>query len=252
MGKIALESGLLLTALKDKKIMSLAELKNTLGSQSRMTVFRKLAELGYITSYSHSGKYYSLKRIARYNRYGIWSCQSAMFSKNGTLKKTIAFQIDNSRKGFSASELHKILKVKVEDVLLELVKNNTITRKKMSGIFIYYSAASNLRKKQELTRTAKIQSPDVEMKPDILMHELKAALIIFLSTLNEKQRRLYAGYESLKIGHGGDKRIGELLDIDKKTVAKGRQELVGGKVEVDNIRESGGGRKSVKKNSSCN
>ena len=84
------------------------------------------------------------------------------------------------------------------------------------------------------------------------MHELKAALIIFLSTLNEKQRRLYAGYESLKIGHGGDKRIGELLDIDKKTVAKGRQELLGEKVEVDNIRESGGGRKPVKKNSRCN
>ena len=31
MEKIALESGLLLTALKHKKIMSVAELKNTLG-----------------------------------------------------------------------------------------------------------------------------------------------------------------------------------------------------------------------------
>lgn len=250
MRKNALGSEALLTALKTKKIMPMAELKNTLGSQCRMTVFRKMGELDYITSYSHSGRYYSLKRIARYNRHGIWSCQSAMFSKVRTLKKTIAFQIDNSKKGFFASELRKILKVKVEDVLLELVKNKTISRKKMSGIFIYYSAVSNLKEKQELTRKAKIQSPDVEMKPDVLMHELKAALIIFYSTLNEKQRRLYAGYESLKIGHGGDKRIGELLDIDKKTVAKGRQELLGGKTEVDNIREPGGGRKSVKKNSS--
>lgn len=250
MRKNTLESEALLTALKTKKIMPMAELKNTLGSQCRMTVLRKMGELDYITSYSHSGRYYSLKRIARYNRHGIWLCQSAMFSKVRTLKKTIAFQIDNSKKGFSASELRKILKVKVEDVLLELVKNKTISRKKMSGIFIYYSVVSNLKKKQELTRKAKIQSPDVEMKPDVLMHELKAALIIFYSTLNEKQRRLYAGYESLKIGHGGDKRIGELLDIDKKTVAKGRQELLGGKTEVDNIRESGGGRKSVKKNSS--
>lgn len=250
MRKNALGSEALLTALKTKKIMPMAELKNTLGSQCRMTVFRKMGELDYITSYSHSGRYYSLKRIARYNRHGIWSCQSAMFSKVRTLKKTIAFQIDNSKKGFFASELRKILKVKVEDVLLELVKNKTISRKKMSGIFIYYSAVSNLKEKQELTRKAKIQSPDVEMKPDVLMHELKASLIIFYSTLNEKQRRLYAGYESLKIGHGGDKRIGELLDIDKKTVAKGRQELLGGKTEVDNIREPGGGRKSVKKNSS--
>jgi len=250
MRKNTLDSGALLTSLKDKKIMMMADLKSTLGSSCRMTVLRKMRELDYITSYSHSGKYYSLKRIVRYNRYGIWSYQSAMFSKVGTLKKTIEFQIDNSRKGFSASELHEILKVKVEDVLLELVNNKSITRKKMSGVFIYYSAASNLMKKQVVTRKDKLQSPDVEMNPDVLMHELKAALILFYSTLNEKQRRLYAGYESLKIGYGGDKRIGELLDINKKTVAKGRQELLGGETEVDNIRESGGGRKSVKKNPS--
>lgn len=41
----------LLTALKCKKIMSMAELKGTLGSQCRMTVLRKLGELDYITSY---------------------------------------------------------------------------------------------------------------------------------------------------------------------------------------------------------
>lgn len=252
MKRDTLKSNSLLTALKNKKIMTMAELKDALGSQCRMTVLRKMGELDYTTSYSHSGKYYSLKRIARYNRYGIWSYQSAMFSKVKTLKKTIEFQVNNSKKGFSASELHKILKVKVEDVLLELVRCKKITRKKMAGVFIYYSAVSNLKKKQELTRKDKIQSPDVEMNPDILIHELKAALIIFYSTLNEKQRRLYAGYESLKIGYGGDKRIGELLGIDQKTVAKGRQELLCGKTKVDNIREPGGGRKTVKKNSSGN
>ncbi len=87
------------------------------------------------------------------------------------------------------------------------------------------------------------------MRPDILMNELKAALIIFFSALDEKQRRLYAGYESLKIGHGGDKRIAELLDLDQKTVARGRKDLLGGKVNVDNIRESGAGRKQIKKKS---
>ena len=85
------------------------------------------------------------------------------------------------------------------------------------------------------------------MKPAVLMNELKAALIIFFSTLDEKQRRLYAGYESLKIGRGGDKRISELLDLNPKTVARGRQELLSGKVNFDNIREPGGGRKQIKK-----
>lgn len=249
MKNISIDSGLLLTCLKDKKIMTIDELKSTLKTQCRMTVFRKLSMMGYISSYSHSGKYYSLKRIARYNKYGIWSHKSALFSRHGTLKKAIEFLIDNSTQGYTASELNNILKVKVDDTLLELVKNKIIIRKKMSGVYIYYSRASKLMKKQELTRIDKIQYPDEEMKPDILMNELKAALIIFFSTLDEKQRRLYAGYESLKIGHGGVKRISELLDIDQKTVARGRQELLCGKVNVDNIRQSGGGRKQIKKKS---
>ncbi len=87
------------------------------------------------------------------------------------------------------------------------------------------------------------------MKPDVLMNELKAALTIFFSTLDEKQRRLYAGYESLKIGRGGDKRIAELLGLDQKTVTKGRQDLLGKRVNVDNIRKPGGGRKEIKKKS---
>jgi hypothetical protein len=133
----------------------------------------------------------------------------------------------NTTQGYTASELNNILRVKVEDALLELVKNKIVFRKKLSGIYIYYSRSRKLSKKQELMRIDKIQSPDDEMRPDILMNELKAALIIFFSTMDEKQRRLYAGYESLKIGHGGDKRIAELLALDQKTVARGRQELLG-------------------------
>lgn len=249
MKNISIDSELLLTCLNNKKIMTIGELKSTLRTQYRMTVFRKLSMLGYISSYSHSGKYYSLKRIARYNKYGIWSYKSALFSKNGTLKKTIKFLIDCSTQGYTASELNSIVKVKVEDALLELITTKIIIRKKISGIYIYFTNASKLSKKQELTRIGKIKYPDEEMKPAVLMNELKAALIIFFCTLNEKQRRLYAGYESLKIGRGGDKRISELLDLDQKTVARGRQELLGGKVNVDSIRKSGGGRKQIKKKS---
>jgi len=143
----SIDSELLLSCLNNKKIMTIDELKSTLTTQSRMTVFRKLSKLGYISSYSHSGKYYSLKRIARYNKYGIWSYKSALFSKNGTLKKTIKFLIDSSSQGYSASELNNIVKVKVEDTLLELVKNKIIIRKKISGIYIYFATASNLSKK---------------------------------------------------------------------------------------------------------
>ncbi len=251
MKKTSIDTEHLVSCLKNKKIMTIDELKTTLRTQCRMTVLRKLTVVGYISSYSHSGKYYSLKRIARYNTYGIWSCQSAFFSQHGTLKNTIECLISSSTQGYTASELTRILNVKVEDVLLELVTTNTITRKKRSGMYVYYTTSPHVRKKQELTRVDRIQSANDAMRPAVSLHELKAALILFLSTLNEKQRRLYAGYESLKIGHGGDTRIAELLDVNPKTVARGRQELLGGTVNVERVREPGGGRKEIKKNSGC-
>ena len=57
---------------------------------------------------------------------------------------------------------------------------------------------------------------------------MKAAIILFLATLDEKQKRLYAGLEALKLGHGGDRLIADLLSLDAHTVARGRRELLAG------------------------
>jgi len=77
------------------------------------------------------------------------------------------------------------------------------------------------------------------------MENTKASLILFFSILNEKQRGLYAGLESAKIGHGGDKQIAELLGINEKTVAKGKKELLRNNINFDSIRKKGGGRNSI-------
>jgi hypothetical protein len=77
--------------------------------------------------------------------------------------------------------------------------------------------------------------------------EVKAALLLFISLLDERQRRLYAGLEALKIGSGGDRQIAELLGLHPKTVAKGRHELLEQDVEAERVRRPGGGRKSVEK-----
>ncbi len=104
------------------------------------------------------------------------------FSRQATLKNTIAHLIDNSSKGHTASELSAILQVKAEDVLLELVRNQVVVRKKLSGSYVYFSKSSNLCERQELTRKDKLGLPENEqMHPEILLNELKAALIIFYS-----------------------------------------------------------------------
>lgn len=240
----------LLIHLKNKKIATIEDLKIALNTQSRMTVFRWLRKMDYISSCSHRGKYYSLQQLAKYNQYGLWIYKTVLFSEYGTLKKTLEVLISKSEKGYTASELNKFLNIKVDDALLELQKNRIINRKKISGVYVYLSTAPKYAKKQELTRNDSIQyQDDLKMCPEVLMIELKAALIIFFSTLNEKQRRLYAGFESLKVGYGGDTQIAELLNIDKRTVAKGRKELLNGRIDLDTVRETGGGRKQTKKKS---
>jgi hypothetical protein len=77
--------------------------------------------------------------------------------------------------------------------------------------------------------------------------ELKAGIILFYSLLDEKQRRLYAGLEALKLGRGGDRRISDLLGLDPHTVAKGRQELLRQEVLPERVRQAGGGRKPTEK-----
>ena len=85
---------------------------------------------------------------------------------------------------------------------------------------------------------------------NILEHELGAAIILFFSSLEEQQRRLYAGMESLKLGHGGDRDIARLLDVDIKTVSKGREQLLNRDVNLDSVRKKGGGRKKIEKKTS--
>ena len=80
-----------------------------------------------------------------------------------------------------------------------------------------------------------------------LSPELKAAMILFFSLLDEQQRRLYAGLEAQKLGYGGDRKIAEFFGVDVHTVARGRRELFGEQVHRERVRKEGGGRKACGK-----
>jgi hypothetical protein len=77
--------------------------------------------------------------------------------------------------------------------------------------------------------------------------EAKAAVILFMSLLDEQQRRLFAGLESLRHGRGGDRSVAQATGLDPHTIAKGRRELLARDVLVDRRRRPGAGRKAVEK-----
>jgi len=103
-----------------------------------------------------------------------------------------------------------------------------------------------VRRRQLLARQALSEIPG-SASAEVSAEELKASLILFSSLLDERQRRLYAGLESLKLGRGGDQRLAELLQLDPRTVARGRKQLLEQDVEWERVRKPGAGRKPVEK-----
>jgi hypothetical protein len=237
--------------LRRQQIATLQELKQALGTTSTMTVFRKLKALHYRTSYSHRGKYYTLAEIPQFDEQGLWSFRGVWFSRDGTLLATAQRSVEQSPAGFTASELQARLSVEVKQTLLQLYQQHQVDRRVVGEVYVYFSPEAERKREQRLQREVRpaaqeIEEPAVEAK---LSPELKAAIILFYSLLDERQRRLYAGLEAHKVGYGGDRKVAEFLGLDVHTVARGRRELLGGEVQRQRVRQAGGGRKAVEKKS---
>lgn len=243
-------SASLVDLLQRLKIVTMAEMKGALGTSVDMTVFRKLREVEYCTSYSHRGKYYALQAVAEFDDRGLWSCRQVHFSRIGSLIDTAEQFVVVSARGFLASELSSELQVETKETLLKLVRLGRLSRESLSSVMVYCSPDPEKRRQQLLTRRLPAPHHPLASLWDSSgenADETRAAVILFLSTLNQKQRRLYAGLESMRQGRGGDRRIADLTGIDVHTVARGRRELLRGDLDRTRVRRSGGGRQPVEK-----
>jgi len=233
------------------KIATLEQLREALGNPARCTVFRKLSDLQYLSSYSHRGKYYTLTSIARFTEKGLWSFRSVWFSRFGNLLQTCQAFVDHSDAGYSAGDLKDILQVKTKHALTQLFRDGLLARATFDSVYVYLSAQKDVASRQIVARKALLQQSPASFivaNPDLATDEAKALLILFCSMLNEKQRRWYAGLESLKLGHGGDAHIASILGMDPHTVAKGRKELMDADLTAtDRLRAPGAGRPSQEK-----
>ena len=165
--------------LKQNKIATMEELKSALDTRAPATVFRKLSELGYLTSYTHGNRYYTLEGIARFNEQGLWSCQSVGFSIYGTLLNTLVHCIDSADDGLFSEELNGLLHINVSPSLLKLFKQGRVTRVKHLGRYLYCAAESSRKKHQIANRQANNASQGtraIVMGSDWVSEEIKAAI----------------------------------------------------------------------------
>jgi hypothetical protein len=237
------------TYLRRHRIADLPALKRALGTHADLTVFRKLQPLGYLSSYTHRGRFYTLREIARFDDDGLWSYEAVWFSRYGTLVRTLEAWIARAAPGWFADELADRLHVDVQDPLHDLVRQGRLRRVDIAGRFLYTAADSRRAKDQIRARRTADAVPLVAdatalaVSPD----ELKAAILLFYGLLDEQQRRLFAGLESIKLGRGGDTILATFLNVDPHTVARGRQQLLDHDVAPERTRRVGGGRTPVEK-----
>ena len=100
-----------------------------------------------------------------------------------------------------------------------------------------------------ITKVYVCQCPHCQQEafhPDKKLHH---QINLFLSRLNEQQRRWYVAMESNRTGEGGDRLLSQITDMDVKTIRRGRQELESDLADqsTGRIRKPGGGRLRVEK-----
>lgn len=134
-----------------KLVADIEELFQTLETRSRMSVFRRLRDIGYRSSYSHSGGYYTLEDIPKFDERGLWFHQEVGFSRYGTLKATLIALVNAEAIGMTHEELEGLLHLRVHNTLLDLVREGLVGRDSVEGAYLYVSPSPEraVEQKQE-------------------------------------------------------------------------------------------------------
>ena len=117
MRPVQYETSSLETLFARQRIATLEELKGALGTDVYLTVLRKLRPLGYLCSYSHGGKFYTLEKLAPFDEHGLFRVGTACFSRCGSLLDTAAHWVNESAAGYYVAELNRALAVSTKDAL---------------------------------------------------------------------------------------------------------------------------------------
>jgi len=137
-------------------VAQLEALFKTLDTRSRMSVFRRLRDIGYFSSYTHTGRYYTLADVPEFDEFGLWRYQAIGFSQRGTLRATVAWRVEEAGAGCTHTELQALLRLQVHNTLLGLVHAGSIRRERVAGTYVYVSADAECAARQLGARRTRV------------------------------------------------------------------------------------------------
>jgi len=185
-----------------RPVAVLAAMQRALGTSGR-TVLRALSKLGYLTSYSHAGRYYTLQRIPSFDPHGLWFYGEARFSTHGTLRATIVILVKQSAAGYTHQELQQVVGLRVHDTLRSLVEDAQIGREQVQAVFVYVdieperAAAQLAQRRKAQQASAPVSATELARDPsqviDILVaiiHHPKYALSRIVAELQSRGKEI--------------------------------------------------------------
>lgn len=199
----------LISSFKKRLVSTLHELRKILKA-SRRTVFRALKHAGYLTSYSHAGKFYTLSTIPAFDSHGLWFHRDIGFSKHGTLRETIVVMVKEAPAGRTHEELQAILRLKVHNTLHDLVRDGRIGRVQIDAVYLYVAAGASVSMPQVEKRRAMVSMPPKEDRTLDLASVVEMLLVVIhKQKASAPQIRSILGAKGLRVT---DQQVEDVLD----------------------------------------
>ena len=174
----------LIRLFERRRIADVEAVLATIGANSRTTALSRLSVLGYLTSYSHAGRYYTLRGIPDFDADGLWLYEGVGFSTHGMLKDTVPVLVDRSDAGLFHRDLQARLQVRVHNTLLDLLQSERIARELSVAGYLYVSAdpgraiAQLARRREQDQAGVQVTAPaSPALVIEVLMEVIHAARI---------------------------------------------------------------------------
>jgi hypothetical protein len=161
---------------RKRPVLQLPEITRALASRSARSIFRDLTSIGYLSSYTHTGRYYTLQSIPQFDADGLWRFEGIGFSRDGTLKATVLRLVGSSEVGRTQRELQLRLGVRVHNPLLELVETKQLGREVVADQYVYL-AAGRVRAREQLQHRHQLAAIGVQAAPPTLEVEVLLEVI---------------------------------------------------------------------------
>jgi hypothetical protein len=112
------------------------------------SVRRFLAQVGYFSSFTHNGRWYTLSSIPRFDTQGLWFHEDIGFSRAGSLTNTLVALASASADGMSAEQIGEKLRCRCHSVLVQLCRQGRLQRHKAGRCFLYLAADAQAAQSQ--------------------------------------------------------------------------------------------------------